>query len=100
MPFEGLLESNLTATGYFKTLLSAAVGFYLWHLFNNFLCYSLLAFRTAGHLWSLVGNTKRLLFSGGKGNVFHRITTKFNRNYFSPPPERKVKSFEIMWIYK
>jgi len=63
--FESFLESDLTATGDLEALLGAGVGFYLWHYITVF-SYSLLALRTAGDLWSLVGNV-RILRTGCKG---------------------------------
>jgi hypothetical protein len=53
--FESFLESNFTRTGNFEALFCAAVGFNLWH-YITYYRYSLLAFRTDGNLWSLVGN--------------------------------------------
>ena len=63
--FESFLESDLTATGDLEALLGAGVGFNLWH-YITVLSYSLLALRTAGDLWSLVGNV-RILRTGCKG---------------------------------
>lgn len=51
--FKRLLVSNFARAGYFEPLFCARVGLNFWHYFNiNF--YTLLAFRTGGHLWSLV----------------------------------------------
>ncbi len=53
--FKRLLVGNLSRAGYFEPLFGARVSFNFWHyLYINF--YTLLAFRTGGHLWSLVGN--------------------------------------------
>jgi hypothetical protein len=52
---ERFLVGDLPGAGYLKPFLGTRVCFYLWHFFNiNF--YTLLAFRTGGNLWSLVGN--------------------------------------------
>jgi hypothetical protein len=53
--FKRLLVGNFSRAGYFEPFFRARVGFNLWHYFViNF--YTLLAFRTGGNLWSLVGN--------------------------------------------
>lgn len=53
--FKRLLVSDLSRAGYLEPFLCARVSFNLWHYFViNF--YTLLAFRTGGNLWSLVGN--------------------------------------------
>jgi hypothetical protein len=53
--FKRLLVGNLSRAGYFEPLFCARVSFNFWHyLVINF--YTLLAFRTGGLLWSLVGN--------------------------------------------
>ena len=55
MSFKSFLKSNFSCTGYFKALFCAGVGFNLWH-YTKFYFYTLLASRTDGNLWSLVGN--------------------------------------------
>lgn len=65
--FERFLVGNEPCGGYLEALLCAGVCFNFWHCIT---CnsYSLLAFRTDGNLWSLVGNDpkKHFSFSGGK----------------------------------
>jgi hypothetical protein len=61
VPFESFLKSDFTGTGNLEALLGAAVCFYLWH-YITVLSYSLLAFRAAGNLLSLVGNVHEILF--------------------------------------
>jgi hypothetical protein len=53
--FERFLVSDLSCAGYFKPFFGTGIRFNLWHLIP-FYCYTLLAFRTGGHFWSLVGN--------------------------------------------
>ena len=53
--FKRLLMRDFARAGYLEPLFGARVGLYLWH-FTWFYFYTLLAFRTGGHLWSLVGN--------------------------------------------
>lgn len=62
MTFKRLLVRDLTRAGYLEPFFSTRVGLDFWHYFIiNF--YTLLAFRTGGNLWSLVGN-HFLLYSG------------------------------------
>ena len=53
--FKRLLVGDLSRAGYFKPFFGARVRFNLWH-YCLFYFYTLLAFRTGGNLWSLVGN--------------------------------------------
>jgi hypothetical protein len=53
--FKRFLVSDLTSSSYLEALFGTGVRFYLWH-FYIFNFYTLLAFRTGGNLWSLVGN--------------------------------------------
>jgi len=65
--FKRFLVSDLSRAGYFKPLFCARVGLNFWHYsIINF--YTLLAFRTGGNLWSLVGNQYRFRCTetGGK----------------------------------
>ena len=55
MTLERFLVSDLTSSSYLETLFGTGIRFYLWH-FYMFDFYTLLAFRTGGNLWSLVGN--------------------------------------------
>ena len=53
--FKRFLVSDLARAGYLEPLFCARVGLNFWHYsIINF--YTLLAFRTGGNLWSLVGN--------------------------------------------
>lgn len=71
--FESFLESDFTGAGNLEALLGAGVGFYLWHYITVF-SYSLLALRTAGDLWSHVGNVRILKRTGCKGKENQVIT--------------------------
>ena len=53
--FKRFLMRDLSWAGYFKPFFCARVGFNFWHYLYVYF-YTLLAFRTGGHLWSLVGN--------------------------------------------
>lgn len=53
--FKRLLVGDLSRACYFKPLFCARVCFNFWHYLYVYF-YTLLAFRTGGHFWSLVGN--------------------------------------------
>ena len=82
--FKRLLMRDLSRAGYLEPLFCARVSFNFWHfLYVNF--YTLLAFRTGGHLWSLVGNH----YSACTVNETGGKTTKKNeksREYGFIPP--------------
>ena len=54
--FKRFLVSDLSCAGYFKPFFGTGVSLYFRHDLSMFYFYTLLAFRTGGHLWSLVGN--------------------------------------------
>jgi len=92
---ERLLVSELSSPGHFEPFLGAGVGFNFWHeLFIYF--YTLLAFRTGGNLWSLVGNQLSCwtIETGGKGNERKFIL----QHVFSRPAHLTLLRFKIITV--
>jgi hypothetical protein len=72
---KAFLKADFTGAGYFKTLFGTRVGFYLWHVFTNIYCDTLLASpKRLGNLWGLVGN--------GPSDAFHPFGGAKVRQWF------------------
>jgi len=55
---EGFLVGNFSRAGYFEPFFCTGIGLNLWH-FVRFISDTLLASRSGGNFWSLVGNLCR-----------------------------------------
>ena len=64
--FKRLLVGDLSRAGYLEPLFCARVGLNFWHYCVIYF-YTLLAFRTGGNLWSLVGNHRPLVVANEMG---------------------------------
>jgi hypothetical protein len=61
------LVCDLSCACYFEPFLGTGISLNFWHGQLQFNFYTLLAFRTGGHLWSLVGNPPFLQRLRGNG---------------------------------